>query len=226
MDSATVLIISDDAEFTREVTARWQAERSVPAFTLMSGDVCLGTVPHTFEIAIVGGLRPGILPAVLATLAPSGKPILLLCENSQCADEVRETQPRAMIVRRHQDWLDALVMLASESLRRCEALARARRAEQANAALAAQATLGRYMLDMRHTVNNALTSILGNSELLLLEPGALSAAARSQIDTIRNMAVRMHEILQRFSSIEKELTVVDKQAQREVWTKSQSAASL
>jgi signal transduction histidine kinase len=226
VDQATVLIISDDAEFTRAVTARWQAERCVPGFTLMSGDVCLGTDPEAFDMAIVGALRPGILPAVLATLEPSGKAILLLCKDSQSAQEARETQPRVTALRQHEGWLDGLVLLASEVLRRCEALARARRAEQENTLLQAQATLGRYMLEMRHTLNNALTSILGNSELLLLEPGSLSAEARSQIDTVRNMAVRMHEILQRFSSIEKELTVVEKQVRNEVWMKSQAAATM
>ncbi|MBZ5599364.1 MAG: hypothetical protein LAN83_13705 [Acidobacteriia bacterium] len=226
MEQPTVLIISDDADFARAVTARWQAERCVPAFTLMSGDVCLGTDPETFDMAIVGTLRPGILPAALATLEPSGKPILLLCKDSQSAQEVRETQPRVTLLRQHEGWLDALVLLASEVLRRCEAVARARQAEQANAVLQQQATLGRYMLDMRHTLNNALTSVLGNSELLLLEPGSLSAGARSQIDTIRNMAVRMHEILQRFSSIEKELSVLEKQFQNEVRMKSQAAATL
>ena len=68
---------------------------------------------------------------------------------------------------------------------------------------------------MRHSINNALTSVLGNSELLLLEPGTLAAEARSQIDTIRHMALRMHEILQRFSSLEKEMTVVQSQADKE-----------
>lgn len=223
MEQPTVLIISDDADFTRGVTARWQAERCVPTFTLMGGDVCLGTDPDTFDAAIVGALRPGILPAVLAMLEPSKKPILLLCKDSQSAQEVRETQPRVMVLRQHEGWLDALVLLASEVLRRGEATARARRLEQDNAVLQGQAVLGRYMLDMRHSVNNALTSILGNSELLLLEPGSLSAAARSQIDTIRNMAVRVHEILQRFSSLEKELTAVEKQARNEDRIKSQAA---
>jgi signal transduction histidine kinase len=226
VEQPTVLIISDDAEFARAITLRWQAERCVPAFTLMSGDVCLGTDPETFDVAIVGALRPGIRPAVLATLEPSGKPILLLCQDSQSAQEVRETQPRVTVLRQHEGWLDALVLLASEALRRCEAMARARRAEQENAALQGQATLGRYMLEMRHNLNNALTSVLGNSELLLLEPGSLSAGARSQIDTIRNMAVRMHEILQRFSSIEKELSVLEKQSRNEVRMKSQTAATL
>ena len=77
---------------------------------------------------------------------------------------------------------------------------------------------------MRHTMNNALTSVLGNAELLLLEPGAFSAGVRSQIDTIRNMALRLHEILQRFSSLEKELTFVEKQAAKEKLSDTRAAA--
>jgi len=224
VDQPTVLLISDDPEFARAVMGRWQAERSVPAFTLMSGDVCRATDPETFDAAVVGTVRPGILPAILATLEVSGKPVLLVCKESQSAQEVRETQPRVMVLRQHEGWLDALVLIASEVLRRCEAMARALRAGQANKLLEREATLGRYMLEMRHTLNNALTSVLGNSELLLLEPGCLSAVARSQIETVRNMAVRMHEILQRFSSIENELSVVEK-AERESRSKSQAAAA-
>ncbi len=81
------------------------------------------------------------------------------------------------------------------------------------------------MLDVRHTLNNSLTSVLGNSELLVLDPGSLSASERSQIETIRNMAVRMHEILRRFSSIEKELNAVEKQAENEARTKSRAASA-
>ena len=225
VDQLTVLIVSDDAEFSRAVMDRWQAERRVPAFTLMSGDVCRGTDPEIFDLAVVGIVRPGILPAVLATLEPSGKPVLLVCKESQSAQEARETQPRVMVLRQHEGWLDALVLVASEVLRRCEAMTRAHRAGQANKLLEREATLGRYMLEMRHTLNNALTSVLGNSELLLLEPGSLSAGARSQIETVRNMAMRMHEILQRFSSIENELSVIAKQAEKESKVKSQTAAA-
>ena len=78
---------------------------------------------------------------------------------------------------------------------------------------------------MRHSLNNALTSVLGNSELLLLEPETLSAGARSQIETVRNMALRMHEILQRFSSLEKELTVIEKQTEKANIAKSLKAAA-
>ena len=214
MDQPTVLIVSDDAEFSGAVTGRWQAERDTPAFTIMRGDLCRGLNPETYDAAIVGPVRRSILPGVLKALDPAGKPVLLICQDDQTPRGVRERHPRVMVLRQHDGWLDALVLVLTESLRRCQALERAQYAEQAQAAQQQQATLGGYMLEMRHSLNNALTSILGNSELVLSESG-LPAAARSQLETIRDMSLRMHEVLQRFSSLEKELKVVERQAEKE-----------
>lgn len=225
LEQPTVLIVSDDREFSRSVVGRWQAERTVPPFTLMSSDLCRDLAPEAFELAIVGAVHPSVISVVLQALDPSGKPVVFVCDGNQSAQAVREVQPRIMVLRQHEGWLDALVLVAAEALRLCEVMGRAHRAEQANKLLERQATLGRYVLEMRHTLNNALTSVLGNSELLLLDAGSFSATARSQIETIRNMSVRMHEILQRFSSIEKELNVVEKQAERDSSMKSQAAAA-
>ncbi len=126
---------------------------------------------------------------------------------------------------RSGNWPDFVVVLAHEALRRVDAIHRADHAEQVSALLKCHATLGQYVIEMRHSLNNALTSVLGNSELLLLEPGAFSAGVRSQIDTIRNMALRMHEILQRFSSLEKQLTFVEQQAVKEQQRKPQAAVA-
>jgi signal transduction histidine kinase len=115
---------------------------------------------------------------------------------------LRDANPRLLLLREHPGCVDTLVLLAGEMLRRLEATARAGRAEQALLRTEAHATLGRYMIEMRHTFNNALTSGLGNSELLLLEPGTFSAAVREQISTIHTMGLRIHEILQRFNNME------------------------
>jgi signal transduction histidine kinase len=211
MQMATVLIISDDAEFARTITSRWQAERTVPLFTLMSGDLCPGINPASFDLAIVGEVRPGVLPSVLTILEASGKPVIFVPSDAQAAYTVRETHTRTLVLRQHEAWIDALMLIAGEVLRALNALQRAQSAEAAMVRDAAQATLGRYMLDMRHNLNDALTSVLGNSELLLAQPGTLSASAREQIETIRNMSVRIHEILQRFSSLETELRYTEKQ---------------
>lgn len=225
MDQPSVLIISDDVELSRAVTGRWQSERTVPAFTLMSSDICLGFDPDTFHLAIAGGLRPQALSVVLEAMDAAGKRVLFVSENARVVQTVRDRWPGIAVVRQQENWLDTLVLVAGEILHRVGAEVEARRFEQANALLERQALLGRYMLEMRHTLNNTLTSVLGNSELLLLEPGSLSSGARSQIETIRNMSLRMHEILQRFSSLEKELTVVDRQAEKESGTKSHAVAA-
>jgi signal transduction histidine kinase len=226
LDQSTVLIISDDADFSRAVMDRWQGERNAPAFTLMSGDICRDLDADGFDMAVVGPVRPDILPAaVFKALEPAGNPVVFVGDGKQSTQKARQMQPRINILQQHEGWLDALVLVSTEVLRHGQTLARAQRAEQSVKSLERQAALGRYMLDVRHTLNNALTSVLGNSELLLLEPGSLSVASRSQIETIRNMAVRMHEILQRFSSIEKELNAVEQQAENEARSRIRVAAA-
>jgi signal transduction histidine kinase len=212
VESPTVLIISDEVDFSRRVTARWQMERSVPTFTLLSGELWPRFAVDVFDIAIVGDLRRDLLSVVLEPLHSTTQPIFCVCRDAATAQLVHERWPRISILRPSEHWLETLVIAASEAVHRARAESRARSAEQSCAALDRQATLGRYMLEMRHSLNNALTSVLGNSDLLLLEPGSLSAQTRSQIETIRNMTLRIHEIMQRFSSLEKEMNVVAQQA--------------
>lgn len=215
MEAPTVLIISDDPEFSRRITARWQMERSVPTFTLLSGDLWPRFVVDSFDAALVGELRRELLSVVLEPLHSTGQPVFCLCPNAANAQLIRERWPRISVLRPSEHWLETLVLSASEAVHRARAEARARAAELSCAALERHAMLGRYMLDMRHNLNNALTSVLGNSDLLLLEPGTLSAQSRAQVETVRNMALRIHEIMQRFSSLEKELNVVAQQAERD-----------
>jgi signal transduction histidine kinase len=226
VDQPTVLIISDDAEFTRLVPGRWQAELTVPAFTVMSGDLRPGFAPDAFDLAIVGPVRQNLAHPVLEVLERCGPPVIFVSDCSQTAQSVRNHLPRVLVVRQYEAWPDTLVLVATEALRRAEAVGRALRAEESSEILRRHAVLGQYVLDMRHSLNNALTSVLGNSELLLLEPGMLSAEASTQVDTIRHMALRMHEVLQRFSSLEKEMSVIERQAEKDSSAKAYAAAAL
>lgn len=214
MDRPTVLIISDDVEFSRSITARWQVEVNVPTFTMLSGDLWPRSVDN-FEVAIVGPLRRELLSLILEPLHSTSQPLFCICQDAGTAQLVRERWPRTSVLRHDENWLDGLILAASEAVQRATAEARTRAAEQACSVLERQAMLGRYMLEMRHGLNNALTSLLGNSDLLLIEPGSLSAQARGQIETIRNMTLRIHEVMQRFSSLEKEMNVVARQAERD-----------
>jgi len=213
--TSTVLIISDEVDFARRITARWQMERYVPTFTLLSGDLWPKFAVDAFDVAIVGDLRRDLLSVVLEPLHSTSQPIFCVCRDAATAQLVRDRWPRVSILRPSEHWLETLVLAASEAVHRARAESRARNAEAACGAMQRHATLGRYMLEMRHSMSNALTSVLGNSDLLLLEPGSLSAQTRAQIETIRNMTLRINEIMQRFSSLEKEMNVVAQQAEND-----------
>jgi signal transduction histidine kinase len=187
----------------------------VPLFTVMSSDLWSGDGSALCEVAIVGAVRNGRLMPLLKSLDTPWRPTICVASNWNELKSVREQAPRILALRSTDDWMDTVVLLAREGLRRVEAQVRARRAEQTASASESDAMLGRYMVEMRHGLNNALTSVLGNAELLLLEPGAFSAEIREQMETIRLMSLRMHEILQRFSSIESEMRFIEKESQPE-----------
>jgi len=220
-----ICILSDDASFASQICDRWQGERLVPAFNVLKGDNVRSLALEGLDLALIDLPRSDAHRVTRRACELSGRPVILVCGDAETMQSVRQESPRALVVMRSGNWPDFVVVLALEALRRAEAVHRADCAEQMGALLKCHATLGQYVIEMRHSLNNALTGVLGNSELLLLEPGAFSAGVRSQIDTIRNMALRMHEILQRFSSLEKELTFVEQQAVKEQKQKPQMAAA-
>lgn len=222
MKQPFALIISDDPQFSQALLARWQQERSMPEFTLVHGDLTGEIDARSCDVAIVGGLRPQAVDFVLRALEMAGKPVILVCGE---ADDDPVARVSVRLVRKRQGWENIVLLVASEIFRGEELLARSEQSEQANKQLTSEAKLGRYMLAERHALNNALTSVLGNAELLLLDPQKLPPDAFSQIETIRNMAVRMHEILQRFSSLEKELKIMEQQAKKDVAGKHAVAVS-
>ena len=157
-----------------------------------------------------GNDRNGPNQLLNRSLAAAGKPAMVI----HC-DPARDfyTIHGAVIELRREPgvWPAIAGLIGREILRRRQAESHAREAERTCAAAQSEATLGRYMLEMRTNVNNALTTVLGNAELLVLEPG-LPASVLAQADTIRNMALRLHEVFQRFSSLEKELTVTARES--------------
>jgi hypothetical protein len=148
------------------------------------------------------------------SLTAAGKPAILI--HSDPSLDFYNIHGAVLELRREPGLWPALAgLLGREILRRVQAESRARHADKISAAAHAEATLGRYMVEMRTNVNNALTAVLGNAELLVLEPG-LPASVQAQADTIRNMALRLHEVFQRFSSIEKELNVDARESGKKV----------
>lgn len=153
------------------------------------------------------------------SLVAAGKPAIVI--HSDPSLDFYNIRGAVIDLRREPGFWPALAgLIGREILRRVHAESRADEANTACAAAQAEATLGRYMVEMRTSINNALTTVLGNAELLAHEPG-LPATVQLQADAIRNMALRLHEVFQRFSSIEKELSV----AARERGKKAAHAAA-
>jgi signal transduction histidine kinase len=211
-----VLIYTDDSEFAQQIVGRWQTERTVPDFVLSNKSRWESDRNLPFDLAIVGALSLEDPVAVLKEIDCQTRPAIYVASRAAMAQAIRMAHSRVLVLNDYEGWVNAVVLLASEALRRVEATNRAKRAEQSVSAAQRHALLGRYMLDMRHSLNNALTSIMGNSELLLLEPGKVSADVLEQIETIHTMSMRLHEIIQRFSSLETEMQFADRQSQREM----------
>lgn len=216
MSQLTVLIYTDDVEFAHMIVARWQTERTVPTFLISSDSNWEKDKEVKFDLSIVGPLESGDPVGALKKIDPQGRPALYVSNRAANGLAVRNAHPRVLVLNDYEGWVNAVVLLAGEALRRVDATNRAKKAEQSVSAAQRHALLGKYMLDMRHSLNNALTSIMGNSELLLLEPGKVSADVREQIETIHSMSMRMHEIIQRFSSLETEMQFAERQSHREM----------
>jgi hypothetical protein len=219
----TVLILTSDRAFSREVIANWPHDPAhSPEFVVLNQDFSRDLVSSNYDLAIADVSSSDLssnssakkinatkINAMKQSLAAAVKPVIVINNmiHNDAAGDLYHLEGSILELRREPGLWPALAgLIGHEILRRCQAESRARQAETISAAAQADATLGRYMIEMRTNVNNALTTVLGNAELLVLEPG-LPATVQAQADTIRNMALRLHEVFQRFSSIEKELTV-------------------
>ena len=218
MTHSSVLIVSDDTEFARTVAARWQAERRVPEITLTTSDVWQASAAEGYNLVIVGPVRNNKISAILSALnanSTSATIHVAIEAEARDAQQLAAEHPHVLIIPREDGWIGTLILVAGEALRRAAATARAQRAERASAEQQRNAVLGRYMLDVRPSVNNALTSVLGNADLLLLDAESIHPDAREQIRTIHTMALRLNEIMQRFSSLASEMRAGEKESQAE-----------
>jgi signal transduction histidine kinase len=216
LNPSSVLIVSDDPEFARTLTARWQSERHVPEITLVTTSVWHPTSASNYDLVIIGPVRNGNPSAILAAVSFSPRTAaIVFAEQEKNIAALHAEHPHLLVVPRQDGWAGTLVLVSIEALRRVEAVQRAQRAEGLALASQGHATLGRYMLEMRPSVNNALTSVLGNADLLLLEPGQDAGESREQIQTIHTMALRLNEIMQRFSSLATEMRAGEKESQSE-----------
>jgi signal transduction histidine kinase len=216
LSRSNILIISDDPEFARTLVAAWQTGRHLPEITLATSDVGRPTAADGYGLVIVGPVQNGRLRFILSELERGLNSAAICIVNDDKACAVLEVEhPHILFASRQNVWTANLIALSAEALRRVEAVRRAQRAERLALENQSCAGLGRYMLEMRSSVNNALTSVLGNADLLLLERSRAEGDSREQIQAIHAMALRLSEIMQRFSSLASEIRLNEKESQLE-----------
>jgi hypothetical protein len=233
----TVLILASDPAFARAITAAWPQEpapRSAthsrrPEFVVLDQGLSRDLEGSHYDLAIADasfdekntkGKNSQALcrdrhEVLRQSLAAARKPAIIIHSERIHSERIYSDRSlnfyqlhgAVLELRREPGLWPAIAgLVGREILRRLQAESRAREAGTLSAAAQAEATLGRYMIEMRTNVNNALTTVLGNAELMVQEPG-LPANVLAEADTIRNMALRLHEVFQRFSSLEKELRI-------------------
>jgi N-acetylglucosamine kinase-like BadF-type ATPase len=203
LNQAGVLIITDDAEFTREITARWQQERMSADVTLATSDVWATAIGERHDVVIVGPLSDEITEALLEALAEQcASTVIFVSLNERILAQVAHYHPNVVTIARKGDWAKEAIAAAGEALGRSAEVAEPHSELEDSRESERCAALGRYMLEARPRWNNALTSVLGNADLLLLEPATLPESARDQVQAIQTMALRLNEIMQRFSTID------------------------
>jgi signal transduction histidine kinase len=231
LNRSGILIISDDPEFARSVASNWQNRRHGPEITLATSDVGRPASGAGHGVVIVGPVKGGRLSAILSELelSQSAVTISIVDDEDACA-LLAHKHPHIVVLPRQRGqsgpdgpsgprhpngWMASLLAVSGEAFRHVEAVRRAQRAERLAIENQNYATLGRYMLDVRSSVNNALTSVLGNADLLLLDRAQMVGDSREQVQTIHAMALRLSEVMQRFSSLVSEIRLSEKESQPE-----------
>jgi hypothetical protein len=213
MTPGHILIISDDPDFVRSLIAAWRLERESPTITTVSSSATVKAGLSGHEMVVVGPLRG--CTSVPKTPAVHADSVVCAVGDEESLRIVRSDHGNWLTLPECDGWMKILFSLAREVLRRAAAESRAREAELANLSQRRFGILGKSLLEARPGMVNALTSLLGNADLILLSNEPLPDSCREHMRTIHNMALRLNEIVQRLSSVENEIELSERKSQLE-----------
>src|SRR5579871_1328263 len=213
MTPGHILIISDDNDFVRSLISSWRLERDTPTITAASMSATVKAGLPGQEMGVVGPLRA----CTSVPKVPAVHPDSVVCAvgDEESLQIARAEHGNWLLLTETNGWMKILFSVAGEVLRRAAAETRAREAEQANLAQRRFGVLGKSLLDARPGMVNALTSLLGNADLILLSGEPLPDNCREHVRTIHTMALRLNEIVQRLSSVENEMELSERKSQLE-----------
>lgn len=205
----SVLIITEDTGFGRDLMARWQAEVRVPQFTTIASDLWENAQIAGCDLVVVARIPADNLAQVLAK-ASTVPAVLVVLPAGVSPHSVRAEYANVVPLRGTADAVETAVIVGSQLLARTAVEQQLDRAQKAASDSELQAALGRYMIDSRYSFNNALTAVLGTAELMQLDT-QLAKPVREQVETIHVMALRLHGMMQRFSSLEAEVQSLERE---------------
>jgi len=213
MNPGQILIVSNDSKFVKALTERGREERDSPAITAVSAEVSTQASPSGYELVVVGPLRQG--SELHTSLTPAEDSLVCVVGEVDCLKKIRAHQGDWLLLPEYPGWTKVIFSLAKEVSRRRAAETRAREAEMSNLSEKRYGVLGKSLLEARPGMINALTSLLGNADLILLSDEELPADCREHVRTIHRMALRLNEVVQRLTSIENELELTERKSQLE-----------
>src|SRR5258708_2554737 len=148
--NTNVLILTDDAEFARLLTACWQVERQLPGICVVTSEFWKEADTSSPDLIGVGPLKDGKLGDVLRSVESNTG--LMRCGPWEARESgwLGKNYPKRVHWTLREGWTQVVLLLAGEALRRTEALKRGREAERHASQYANQATLGRNMYGMKH----------------------------------------------------------------------------
>jgi signal transduction histidine kinase len=198
----TVLVVSDDPRFSPTLIACWQKEGNAPDFVCMSGEVRAGEATSAYTLAIIGPMHQARAAAAIDRLSRASRPLIVVSREPEMLQSARSAPPAPLCIHQQGDWARKVVEYGT-SLLGGNAPPRALRADLPDADR--ELLLGRCVIEMRHELSNALTSILGNAELMMLAEASLPPRSREQAAAIHEMALRVHDLFRDMASRENEL---------------------
>ena len=205
-----VLIVTDNASFGRDLSTHWQMQHEVPEFTTVSseGSEFIGIEKFAaldgYDLALIGKVskehlhsvlhRTRNVPAVLVWTPPGVAP-----------SDLREEFPNTLPLRECASMVESTVSVGVALLLRTQYQKKVACTHTLATDDKIHAALGRYMVESRPNLNNALTSILGTAELMEIGNFRSADRVRDDVKTIHMMALRIQSMLQHFSVVEAEM---------------------
>ena len=161
----TVLILSSNPAFAREIAAKWPGDADLPEFTVLEQRLFRELAGGNYDLAIADAAFSDRHAQLKEALAATAKPAILVhLDRARSSWPQRESAKRASTVielsaevsnGEKSCWPAVAGLLGREILRRCQAEDRAHQAEAARDQAQLEAALGHSIGEMRHHINNA-----------------------------------------------------------------------